>query len=220
MGDNMENALDKQLEKLNFNLIELGALVERAIACSAKGFISQDMANAKNTFLINGEIKAKEKEIESLAMKLLLRSPTPKQLRQITAAQKMIASLSRIGDQTADIAEITVIMSDAPYTIDLFVIPDMARETIHMAIDSIHSFVHNDINMALAVRDKDDTVDKLFLDEREMLIRSLHERPDSSGQALDIIMVAKYFERIGDHASDVAEWVIYYITGKHTDKFN
>lgn len=216
----MENALDKQLEKLNFNLIEMGALVERAIACAAKGFISQDVTNARNTFRINGEIKAKEKEIESLAMKLLLRSPSPKQLRQISAAQKMIASLSRIGDQTSDISEITVIMSETPYMLDLFVIPDMARETIHMAIDSIHSFVHNDINMALSVTARDDCVDKLFLDQREQLIKALHEKPDSSGQALDIIMVAKYFERIGDHASDVAEWVIYYITGKHTDKFN
>lgn len=216
----MENALDKQLERLNFNLIEMGALVERAIACAAKGFISQDISNARNTFQINGEIKAKEKEIESLAMKLLLRSPSPKQLRQISAAQKMIASLSRIGDQTSDISEITVIMAETPYMLDLFKIPDMARETIHMAIDSIHSFVHNDINMALSVTARDDRVDKLFLDQREMLIRALHEKPDSSGQALDIIMVAKYFERIGDHASDVAEWVIYYITGKHTDKFN
>ncbi|MBE6573730.1 MAG: phosphate signaling complex protein PhoU [Ruminococcaceae bacterium] len=215
----MENALDKQLERLNFNLIEMGALVERAIACAAKGFISQDITNAKVTFQINGEIKAKEKEIEHLAMKLLLRSPSPKQLRQISAAQKMIASLSRIGDQTSDISEITMIMSAEPYTIDLFVIPDMARETIHMAIDSIHSFVHNDINMALSVTKKDDCVDKLFLDQREMLVKALHEKPDSSGQALDIIMVAKYFERIGDHAADVAEWVIYYITGKHTDKF-
>lgn len=214
----MENALDNQLEKLNFNLIEMGALVERAIACAAKGFINQDVQNAKNTFHINGEIVAKERQIENFTIKLLLRSPNPVQLRQIHAAQKMIANLARIGDQASDISELTVFMADTPYTVGLFVLPDMARETIHMAIDSIHAFVHNDINMALAVRDKDDCVDKLFISEKEMLIKALHEKPECSGQALDFLMVAKYFERIGDHAAEVAEWVIYSITGKHTDK--
>ncbi|MBR5515121.1 MAG: phosphate signaling complex protein PhoU [Clostridia bacterium] len=214
----MDNALDKQLEKLNFNLIEMGALVERAIACAAKGFINRDVQTAKNAFHINGEIIEKERQIENLTIKLLLRSPNPVQLRQIHAAQKMIANLARIGDQASDISELTVFMADTPYCVDLFVLPDMARETIHMAIDSIHAFVHNDINMALAVRDKDDSVDKLFVSEKDMLINAIHSAPECSGQALDFLMVAKYFERIGDHAADVAEWVIYSITGKHTDK--
>ena len=99
----------------------------------------------------------------------------------------------------------------------MFVLPDMARETINMTIDSIHALVHNDINMALAVRDNDDRVDDLFLTEKDMLIRTVREDAERAGQALDFMMVAKYFERIGDHACDVAEWVIYSITGKHTD---
>lgn len=211
------NAISKQLEQLNFMLIEMGALVERAVACAAKGFVTQDAENAKNVFRIGGEIEAKEKEIEGLCMKLLLRSLDPVQLRTISSVLHMISELRKIGEQAGEISEVTQFLLEDAYAVDMFVLPDMARETINMTIDSIHALVHNDINMALAVRDRDDRVDDLFLTEKDMLIRTVREDAERAGQALDFLMVAKYFERIGDHACDVAEWVIYSITGKHTD---
>ncbi len=211
------NAINKQLGQLNFMLIEMGALVERAVACAAKGFVAQDSENAKNVFRIGGEIEAKEKEIEGLCMKLLLRPLDPRELRTISSVLHMIAELRKIGEQAGEISEVTQFLLDDAYTVDMFVLPDMARETINMTIDSIHALVHNDINMALAVRDNDDRVDELFLTEKDMLIRTVREDAERAGQALDFMMVAKYFERIGDHACDVAEWVIYSITGKHTD---
>ncbi len=211
------NAINKQLEQLNFMLIEMGALVERAVACAAKGFVTQDEENAKNVFRIGGEIEAKEKEIEALCMKLLLRPIDSRELRTISSVLHMIGELRKIGEQAGEISEVTEFLLGEAYTVDMFVLPDMARETINMTIDSIHALVHNDINMALAVRDSDDRVDELFLTEKDMLIRTVREDAQRAGQALDFLMVAKYFERIGDHASDVAEWVIYSITGKHTD---
>lgn len=211
------NAINKQLEQLNFMLIEMGALVERAVACAAKGFVSQDIENAKNVFRIGGEIEAKEKEIEGLCMKLLLRPIDSRELRTISSVLHMIGELRKIGEQAGEISEVTEFLLNEAYMVDMFVLPDMARETINMTIDSIHALVHNDINMALSVRDNDDRVDELFLTEKDMLIRTVREDAERAGQALDFMMVAKYFERIGDHASDVAEWVIYSITGKHTD---
>lgn len=211
------NAISKQLGQLNFMLIEMGALVERAVACAAKGFITQDSENAKNVFRIGGEIEAKEKEIEGLCMKLLLRPLDSQELRTISSVLHMIAALRKMGEQASEISEVTQFLLSETYTVDMFVLPDMARETINMTIDSIHALVHNDINMALAVRDNDDRVDDLFLTEKDMLIRTVREDAERAGQALDFMMVAKYFERIGDHACDVAEWVIYSITGKHTD---
>ena len=211
------NAINKQLEQLNFMLIEMGALVERAVACAAKGFVTQDAENAKNVFRIGGEIEAKEKEIEGLCMKLLLRPLDSRELRTISSVLPMIGELRKIGEQAGEISEVTEFLLGEAYTVDMFVLPDMARETINMTIDSIHALVHNDINMALAVRDNDDRVDDLFLTEKDMLIRTVREDAQRAGQALDFMMVAKYFERIGDHACDVAEWVIYSITGKHTD---
>ena len=211
------NAINKQLEQLNFMLIEMGALVERAVACAAKGFVSQDKENAENVFRIGGEIEAKEKEIEALCMKLLLRSIDSAELRTISSVLHMISDLRKIGEQAGEISEVSLFMLEQPYTIDLSVITDMARATINMTIDSIHALVHNDINMALAVRESDDRVDELFVNEKDMLIRTVREKAECASQALDFMMVAKYFERIGDHASDVAEWVIYSITGKHTD---
>lgn len=198
-------------------LIEMGALVERAVACAAKGFVTQDSENAKNVFRIGGEIEAKEKEIEGLCMKLLLRPLDSQELRTISSVLHMIAALRKMGEQASEISEVTQFLLSETYTVDMFVLPDMARETINMTIDSIHALVHNDINMALAVRDNDDRVDDLFLTEKDMLIRTVREDAERAGQALDFMMVAKYFERIGDHACDVAEWVIYSITGKHTD---
>lgn len=198
-------------------LIEMGALVERAVACAAKGFVIKNEENARNVARINGEITAKEKDIEALCMKLLLRSPNPTELRQISSVLHMIADLRKMGDGAEDIAELALFMADDVYKVDMFVIPDMARETINMATDAIHALVHNDINTALAVRGNDDHVDKLFVTEKDMLIKTVQKDAENASQALDFLMVAKYFERIGDHAANVAEWVIYSITGKHTD---
>ena len=150
-------------------------------------------------------------------MKLLLRPLDSRELRTISSVLHMIGELRKIGEQAGEISEVTEFLLGEAYTVDMFVLPDMARETINMTIDSIHALVHNDINMALAVRDNDDRVDDLFLTEKDMLIRTVREDAERAGQALDFMMVAKYFERIGDHACDVAEWVIYSITGKHTD---
>ena len=136
-------------------------------------------------------------------------------MRLISAALKMITDMERIGDQAADISEIAIYLSEAPYVKKLVKIPQMAEETVKMVTGSIDAFVKKDLNMAQAVVDADDIVDDLFLQVKSDLINLIHENAENGSQALDLLMVAKYLERIGDHAVNIAEWVIFSITGVH-----
>lgn len=214
----MRNRFDKQLEQLNNELIEMGSLIERAIEIAVSGLVTQDATKAEDAIAFDEEIDHQEREIERLCMKLLLQQqPVARDLRLISSALKMITDMERIGDHAADISEMTVLMADTPYITNPVHIQGMAKETTDMVIKSINAFVNKDINLARAVIRQDDVVDDLFMQVKQELIRLIKENGDNGEQATDMLMVAKYFERIGDHATNIAEWVIYSITGQHEE---
>lgn len=214
----MRNRFDTQLEELNTELIRMGSLIEAAIANAVKALIDQDRQQAKKAIQEDLEVDQKEQEIEDLCIKLLLQQqPVARDLRLISAALKMITDMERIGDQAADISEIAICLAEAPYVTKLVKIPRMAEETIKMVTASIDAFVKKDLVMAQSVVDSDDIVDDLFLKVKDDLIKLIHDNADNGSQALDLLMVAKYLERIGDHAVNIAEWVIFSITGIHKD---
>ena len=218
---NMRNRFDRQLEQLNNELIEMGSLIEQAIAMGITALVKQDVEQAEKAIKFDAEIDEQEKTIESLCMKLLLQQqPVAKDLRLISAALKMITDMERIGDHAADISEMTILMSDADYStgeIDIDVVKQMAKETTDMVIKSVDAFVNKDLEQARFVIRHDDVVDELFDNFRKELIRKINENVKNGELATDMLMVAKYFERIGDHATNIAEWVIYSITGTHED---
>lgn len=214
----MRNRFDTQLEQLNTELIRMGTLIEASISSAVKALVEQDQAQARKSILADQEIDEKEKEIEGLCLKLLLQQqPVARDLRLISATLKMITDMERIGDQAADISEIAIYLSEAPYVKKLETIPAMAQETIKMVSGSIDAFVMNDLSLAQKIVDADDIVDDLFLTVKNDLIDMIRENVDNGSQALDLLMVAKYFERIGDHAVNIAEWVKFSITGKHKE---
>ena len=212
----MRDRFNEQLEQLNVELIKMGALCEEAISAAAKALLEGDAALRETAAAAEREIDQKERDIESLCMKLLLQQqPVARDLRTISAALKMISDMERIGDQAADIAEITRDIADNSIK-DLVPIGDMARATIKMVTDSVDSFVRKDLGLAEAVISSDDVVDDLFLQVREELIRRIG-MGDSGEVCIDLLMIAKYLERIGDHAVNIAEWVEYSLTGHHAD---
>lgn len=212
----MRDRFNEQLEQLNVELIKMGALCEEAISAAAKALLEGDAALRETACVAEREIDQKERDIESLCMKLLLQQqPVARDLRTISSALKMISDMERIGDQAADIAEITRDIADNSIK-DLVPIGDMARATIKMVTDSVDSFVRKDLGLAEAVISSDDVVDDLFLQVREELIRRIG-MVDSGEVCIDLLMIAKYLERIGDHAVNIAEWVEYSLTGHHAD---
>ena len=211
----MRSKFDEQLAVLNKEMIIMGALCENAIASAAKALLTGDLSLAREAIYSDGEIDEKEREIESLCLKLLLQQqPVARDLRQISSALKMITDMERIGDQAADISEI-VTMANIKASDDTLHIGDMARATIRMVTDSIDAFVRQDTNLARAVVDYDDVVDDLFNQVKKTLIEIVGKEPENGEFVIDLLMIAKYFERIGDHAVNIAEWVVFSITGIH-----
>ncbi|MBA2134125.1 phosphate signaling complex protein PhoU [Capillibacterium thermochitinicola] len=211
----MRSKFDEQLELLKTRLIRMGALCEEAIANAVKALLNNDLALAKKALEADVEIDQQEREIEGLCLKLLLQQqPVARDLRQISSALKMITDLERIGDQAGDIAEITIQakIEAAPETKP---IAAMAEATIKMVTGSIDAFVRQDLELAKAVIEYDDVVDELFIQVKKDLIRLINKDAKSGEFAIDLIMIAKYFERIGDHATNIAEWVEFAITGRH-----
>ena len=212
----MRTHFDEQLEKLHLELIRMGALCEDAISAAAKALLEQDPDLAAKAQEAEEEIDRAEGDVERLCMQLLLRQqPVAKDLREVSSALKMISDLERIGDQAADIAELSGYVAGASETGRTH-IGEMARATIAMVTDSVDSFVHRDLALARSVFDADDRVDALFADVKREIVRLIGEDSAKAEVALDLLMVAKYFERIGDHATNVAEWVEYSLTGVHT----
>ncbi|MCL2253278.1 MAG: phosphate signaling complex protein PhoU [Lachnospiraceae bacterium] len=212
----MRNKFDNQLILLNNLLIEMGALIEKAIALAIDALERQDVILAKQAIDFDEEINQKEKDIETLCLKLLLQQqPIAKDLRLISAALKMVTDMERIGDQAADISEITLYLAGKPYIKKLEHIPQMADATVKMVTESIDAFVKKDLNLAKAVIEYDDVVDDLFVTVRRDLIELVSSNSEHGEQVMDLLMVAKYFERIGDHAVNIAGWVVFSITGKH-----
>lgn len=211
----MRNRFDEQLIQLNNELIRMGALCEEAIAYAVKYLIEHDNDMKENAIDTEKQIDRKERDIESHCMKLLIhQQPVASDFRIITSALKMISDMERIGDQAEDIAEIAeyVHLSDLNTRVH---ITNMAESVVHMVNNSIDSYVKKDINIAYSVIAMDDTVDRIFLQVKNEVIEAVRHGNDDAESLADLLMIAKYFERIGDHAENIAEWVIYSITGQH-----
>ena len=217
----MRNRFDRQLLELNNELIQMGSLIERAIELAIVALVKQDVERAEEAIKFDEEINQQEKTIESLCMKLLLQQqPVAKDLRLISAALKMITDMERIGDHAADISEMTILMAGSSYEkshIDIEIVSEMAKETTEMVIKSVDAFVNKDLDLARTVLRQDDKVDELFNRFKHNLILIINENVKNGEHAADMLLVSKYFERIGDHATNIAEWVIYSITGEHEE---
>ena len=213
----MRNRFDAQLFELNREIIEMGAMCEEAIEAAVKALSSGDITLAEKVKASGGAIDQMERDIEGRCMKLLLhQQPVARDLRLISAALKMITDMERIGDQAEDIAEIVTFL--AGHTMeDMELIEEMARETIEMVTESVDAFVKKDVALAQKVIDQDDIVDDYFSKVKRGIITLIAENHTDGEFALDLLMIAKYFERIGDHATNIAEWVIYSVTGKHKE---
>lgn len=212
----MRNRFDEQLEKLNVELIRMGALCEDVISQAAKTLETPTDEFRQIVYDTDHEIDRKERDIESLCMRLLLQQqPVASDLRLISSALKMISDMERIGDQAADIAEITRFIADSPLTSRVS-IAEMARSVIGMVTDSIDSYVRKNLELAQSVVRKDDEIDELFLNVKNELIRLIGQGDDGE-VCIDLLMIAKYLERIGDHAVNIAQWVEYSLTGQHSE---
>ena len=212
----MRNKFDEELDMLNDMLIDMGSMVEKAIKRATYALEHHDKKMAKKAIALDREVDNIEKEIETLCLRLLLRQqPVAKDLRFISAALKMITDMERMGDQAADISEIAKFLIGKQYIIQLENIPQMAEATASMVTNSIDAFVKRDLELARKVIEYDDVVDDLFDKVKNDVIELIQEDKANGEQAIDFIMIAKYFERIGDHATNIAEWVVFAITGRH-----
>ena len=215
----MRNRFDRQLVQLNEEMIEMGSMIEEAIEKAVSALVNQDVQKAKEAIADDDLIDRQEREIESLCLKLLLQQqPVAKDLRQISSALKMITDMERIGDHAADLSEITIMLAGQQYIKKLEHIQEMAKETMQMLVQAVDAFVAKDEEKAKNVIASDDVVDDLFDKVKSELITYITDHPETGEQAADLLMVAKYFERIGDHTTNIAEWVIFSITGEHPDK--
>ena len=211
----MRNRFDAQLEQLHQKLIEMGNLCEQVISMTYKVLMDEDHEAAREIIEKDSLIDLKERDIESLCLKLLLQQqPVASDLRKVSAALKMITDMERIGDQAADIAEIILTSNFLARGVD---IPFgwMAEGRLRMVTVSVNAYVWQDLDTARKVIEYDDVVDDLFLEVKDLLIRQIDSNPIIHEHVMDILLIAKYYERIGDHATNISEWVEFSITGKH-----
>ncbi len=213
----MRNRFDEQLYELNREIIEMGAMCEEAIGTASRALTTGNVELAGKVLAEASAIDQMEREIESRCMKLLLhQQPVARDLRLISAALKMITDMERIGDQAEDIAEIVTFLNG--HTMEgMEIIEEMAQETIEMVTFSVDAFVKKDVSLAKTVIARDDVVDDYFSKVKHGIISLIAENPADGEFALDLLMISKYLERIGDHATNIAEWVIYSVTGTHKE---
>lgn len=215
----MRNNYNIQLKKLNDEMIEMGSMIEKVIEDAIHALVSQDGVLARQVIERDDEIDQQERDIETLCFKLLLmEQPVATDLRQVSSALKMVTDMERIGDHASDISELTIQMAGTPYIKKLENIQQMAKESMQMLVNSIEAFVELDLEKAKQVIKQDDVVDALFVTVKNELIQLIHKNADDGEQETDLLMVAKYLERIGDHATNISEWVIYYITGEYVSE--
>ncbi len=213
----MRSRFDTQLEALNNDLITMGALCENAIACAIKALTTNDMELAALAIAAEKDIDRKERDIEALCLKLILeQQPVARDLRLISSALKMITDMERIGDQAEDIA-VLVKHNDLSESKNKVHIIEMSEAVIKMVTDSIDAFVRRDLELAKSIIKNDDIVDNYFISIKKDLIDYIAQYPDRADQVMDIFMIAKYLERIGDHATNIAEWVEFSIVGTHEE---
>lgn len=213
----MRNRFDEQLFELNREIIEMGAMCEEAITSAVIALTTGDMELAAKVKNSGSIIDQMERDIEGRCMKLLLhQQPVASDLRLISAALKIVTDMERIGDQAEDISEIVTFLKGRT-TQGMEMIEKMAYETIKMVTSSVDAFVKRDVELAKKVIAQDDVVDDFFSKVKCGIISLITENPADGEFALDLLMISKYFERIGDHAVNIAEWLIYYVTGTHKE---
>lgn len=212
----MRTRLDMQLNELHERLIEMCSFVEQSLRYCKVALLNKDKELAKDVIKRDKVTDEMEKNIEYLSTNIIIRQqPVASDLRRVTAALKIITDLERIGDQTEDISEIILTMTDNPYKIQLLLLSEMFDRVGEMLKEAIDSFIVENVELANHVRKSDDEVDELFLRIREKCIEAIKEKSEDASQVIDLIQIAKYLERIGDHAENIAEWVIYTDTGSH-----
>ena len=206
---------DMQLKQLNDELIRMGEMIEKAISDAVTALVSRDDSKAREIIAFDEEIDQQERLVETMCFKLLLsQQPVARDLRMVSSALKMITDMERIGDHAADISEIELMLESLPRMSNDH-LREMATQTSVMLIRSLEAFVEKDQEKAQWVIDHDDVVDDLFDAVKGELIAAIHEDPEKGELATDLLMAAKYFERIGDPATNIAEWAIFAMTGKH-----
>lgn len=213
----MRDVYTAKLSRLSDEILEMGNLCGQAImkTCQLLASVEVREAATKEIGRIEKEIDDKEHNIEALCMQLLLKQqPVGTDLRKISAALKMVTDMERIGDHATDISELAIVLSEKTYVKKLDHIEEMARETMVMLIQSLEAYVEKDLDKAQKVITHDDVIDDLFEEVKQELIELIRNHADEGEQAVDLLMVTKYFERIGDHATNIAEWVIFSITGQ------
>lgn len=214
----MRSRFDEQLSLLNRELIEMGALCEEAIALASRALMEGDQTLPARVSQIDAEIDQMERRIESMCLKLLLQQqPVARDLRQISAALKMVTDMERIGDQAADISEIIGFLKGRTIA-GCADIDEMAVAASRMVTGSVDAYVKRDTALAENVIAQDDVVDRCFARVKHALIGMIAENPDDGEYALDLLMIAKYFERIGDHAVNIASWVVFSVAGVHREE--
>lgn len=215
----MRNRFDTELDLLHNQLIEMGALIEKAIQNASCALLAQDVRLAREGLDRDYMVDEKEKEIERRCLKLILQQqPVAADLRMISTALKMITDMERIGDQAQDICELTLRLAGGGQVLDLQDIKEMSDATIKMVTGSIDAFIARDLERAKEIIMSDDIVDGLFIRVKDELVRIIRENSALAEQAVDLLMIAKYFERIGDHATNIAGWVVFSMTGRHGAK--
>ena len=209
---------DRELEDLHLEMIRMGGLIEEAIDRSIIALEKRDRELAQAIIANDRKIDDLDHSIEARCLSLLLRQqPVVSYLRTISTALKMVTDMERIGDHAADIADITLRFDDTPFIKSLEHIPLMARIASSMVKDSINAFVKNDAEASREIIGRDDEVDNLFETVKQELIDILTKSAEGADQAIDFLMIAKYLERIGDHAVNICGWVIFSVTGRHKD---
>ena len=217
----MRTRLNEELIRLHNMLENMGDMIERALEGSVAALAEEDMEKAKDIIRNDRLVNQQEKDIETLCFKMhFMESPVAYDLRNVSAAIKMITDMERIGDQAADICDLVLHIGKTKIAMDYGHISRMAEVTIQMVKKSIQAFIKSDLDLAKKVCESDDEVDALFKEAKHDLVELIRHDVTLSEQAIDMLMIAKYFERIGDHATNIGEWVIYAITGEHKDYNN
>lgn len=206
----MRSKFDEQLAELNKEMINMGMMIERSISKAIEALNNKDETMAKEIMEGDSRIDQAQKKIENICFNLLIQQqPVASDLRTITAAMKMVTDMERIGDHAADISEMTIFMGKNSNVDEFEHIRRMASETVYMLNHSVEAYVEKNRAKAKEVIEHDDVVDGLFDDVKKDIINMIRSNPTEGEEVTDLLMVAKYFERIGDHATNIAEWVIF-----------